>query len=416
MKKLFLLLFIVPLFIVGCDNNSSDYVTYEVNEPVFMPAAEFRNLIKVTTNVHELADYGKMCFYKGYLYISEPGKGVHIVDNTNPANPKITGYIEILGNYDLIVRNNVLYADALIDLVWFDVSNPSSPVLKGRLEGAFPQALPIICNEFGYDYGLVHSSVQTGIIVDWKLAQRKERIESYDHDLIAENVHFGNSSSGGSNGAVGSMSRFGLYQDYLYTVVNNQMSVFNLTSATPEKAIDDIPIGGDVETIFSYKDKMFMGTPTGMMIYSVEDPLNPTYCSFVWHITGCDPVVVEDDLAYVTIHSGNFCGANNNELFIVDVSDVYHPRQLVSYTMTNPKGLGIDNGVLFLCDEGLKVFKVEDPQTLMSSKLAHYEGMDGFDVIPFNNILMMIADNGLYQYDYSEIDNIKEISVLPIKK
>ena len=159
-----------------------------------------------------------------------------------------------------------------------------------------------------------------------------------------------------------------------------------------------------------------MGTPTGLVIYSVEDPLKPTYCSGIWHVYGCDPVVVEDDLAYVTIHSGNFCGQDNNELFIIDVSDVYHPRQLVSYTMKSPKGLGIDNETLFLCDEGLKVYKLGEPQTLMSNRLIHHQGMDGYDVIPYNNVLMMIADKGLYQYDYSNLNNIKELSFLPITK
>ena len=50
-----------------------------------------------------------------------------------------------------------------------------------------------------------------------------------------------------------------------------------------------------------------MGTPTGMLIYSLEDPLVPKYRSSVSHVFGCDPVVVEDDLAYVTVHSGNTC-------------------------------------------------------------------------------------------------------------
>ncbi|MDR3058499.1 MAG: hypothetical protein LBU84_10220, partial [Prevotella sp.] len=119
---------------------------------------------------------------------------------------------------------------------------------------------------------------------------------------------------------------------------------------------------------------------------------------------------------YVTVRSGNFCGQNSNELFIVDVSDVKHPKQIVSYSMTNPKGLGIDNGTLFLCDDGLKIFKSDDPQKLMSNQLQHHKGMDGFDVIPSNNVLMMIADDGLYQYDYSDLKNIKQLSKLSIGK
>ncbi len=84
--------------------------------------------------------------------------------------------------------------------------------------------------------------------------------------------------------------------------------------------------------------------------------------------------------------------------------------------MKNPKGLGIDNGKLFLCDDGLQIFKSTNPLTVLGNKLAHYKGMDGFDVIPYNGILMMIADDGLYQYDYYDIDKIQFLSKLPIGK
>ena len=30
------------------------------------------------------------------------------------------------------IKGNMLYADSFIDLVWFDISDPAAPVLKGR--------------------------------------------------------------------------------------------------------------------------------------------------------------------------------------------------------------------------------------------------------------------------------------------
>jgi hypothetical protein len=86
--------------------------------------------------------------------------------------------------------------------------------------------------------------------------------------------------------------------------------------------------------------------------------------------------------------------------------------------MYNPKGLGFDNGTLFVCDKGLRVFNAKDPLALMTeaNKLAHFQEMDGLDVIPYNNVLMMIADDGIYQYDYTDVKKIKLLSVLPIGK
>lgn len=421
MKKL-MSLFCVSLIclLCGCNDDMKvkETITYTVNKPVLMSADVFRSSVKVTTQPEEITQKGKICFYEGYLYISEPGKGIHIIDNRNPASPASVGFIELIGNADVAIRNNILYADSYIDLVGFDISNPALPVLKSRLENVFPQSYPPI--EEGYiDSELCNLAATNGnIVVGWTQEEETHTLEYYKNEQVYNDAMTNSSggSSGGSTGVNGSMSRFGLYKDYLYVVLNDYMSIFNLAGDKPEKAVENMYIGGSVETIFSYKDCMFMGTPTGMIIYSVANPLKPEYQSMMWHVYGCDPVVVENDIAYVTVHSGNNCGQNFNELIILNVKDVKNPQPIVSYTMTKPKGLGIDNGTLFLCDDGLKIYNAEDPQTLMANRLAHYSGMEGYDVIPHDNVLMMIADDGIYQYDYSNLKEIKQLSKLAVKK
>ena len=423
MKKAFLL-FVLAGLLTACEYTYKEKVSYQINEPVFMSEATFRSSVKVTNEQRDISNYGKICFYNGYLFISESEVGIHILDNRNPAQPHNIGFIKLLGNADIAIKDNKLYADSFIDLVWFNISDPANPQLEGRLEDAFPEALPVVGNGYGCDYNMIYDANgkrKGGIIVGWTLKQRVEDVETRSNWWWAERsgdgAFFANSANKGSSmssGVNGSMSRFTLYDKYLYAVINYQMWIFDLSETKP---VDKGSVYvGDVETIFSYKDKMFLGMPTGMSIYTVENPLKPERCSTIWHVLGCDPVVVDDDLAYVTVHSGNFCGQNNDELFIVDVKDVYHPVQLVSYRMINPKGLGIDNGLLFLCDDGLKVFKIVEPQLLMANQILHKKGMDGYDLIPYENVLMMIADNGLYQYDYSDLNNIKQLSVIPINK
>lgn len=418
MKKcIYLFITIVLSVLYSCNDKLVETVTYKVNEPVFMPAEAFRKSVNVSTEPEEITQWGKMCLYEGYLYVSEPGKGIHIIDNRNPASPLKIGFIELLGNADLAIRNNTLYADALIDLVWFDISNPAKPEFKNRLENVFQEVLPIMENQFGYDSEMCYNGKKEGkIVVGWNLKERTREITHRGGEMAMDGSYYAmnTNSNSVSNGINGSMSRFGLYQDYLYTVSENEMNIFDLKGNVPQKVSEYIPIGWDVETIFSYKDCMFLGTRRGMQIYSVADPLKPEFQSAISHVYGCDPVVVDNDIAYVTVHSNNFCGQNTNDLIIIDVSEIKNPKPIVSYAMTNPKGLGIDKNTLFLCDNGLKIYKLGDPQKLMSNNLAHYKGMDGFDVIPYNNTLMMIADNGLYQYDYSDINNIKQLSLLPI--
>lgn len=424
MKKLTFLLLITGLFVLpGCKDYVDEYVTYTVNEPVFMSASEFRSAVDVE-GPKPIEKQGKIVFYDEYLYISQPEKGIHIIDNRNPSDPRNIAFIELLGNADMHVRDNMLYADSYVDLVWFDINDPAKPVLKGRKEEVFPEALPLTENGFGIDYDKF-ADRGNKVVVGWKTVEKKELVRNYKPRWwswggVTEDAmyNFSAKADGGSVGVVGSMSRFAIYQDNLYTVMNNMLGIFDLSGETPVKTGEDIYVGFSVETIFSYKNCMFMGTPTGMIIYSLEDPLKPERQSMITHVFGCDPVVVENDIAYVTVRSGTFCGQDANELIVVDVSDVKKPQHIVTYNMKNPKGLGIDNGTLFVCDDGLRVFNAENPSAIMykDNILAHFKDIDGFDVIPFNNVLMMIAEDGIYQYDYTDVKNIRRLSRLPIGK
>lgn len=433
MKKLNYLFLILAAFLLNaCSETGEETITYKINEPVFMSLDLFRQSVRVSPEPREIRKQGKLAFYQGFMYISEPEKGIHIIDNRNPAKPMSVGFIELLGNVDMAIKNNILYADSYIDMVWFDISNPANPKLLGRQENVFPTALPVTDNNYIYDYEQANDRSK-GVVIGWVV---RERTEKYINNRGLSNwwgdgfigferfdgagFNSASPSGGGGIGKTGSMSRFAIYKDFLYTVINDQLGIFNIESAAPKQVGENIYVGWSVETIFSYKHYMYMGTPFGMLIYSVADPIKPEKLASVQHVYGCDPVVVEDDIAYVTIHSGNLCGQDANQLIIYDVEspETQKPKHIVTYEMTKPKGLGIDNGTLFICDEGLKVFNAKDPMTIMAdeNRLAHYKGMDGYDLIPFKNVLMMIASDGIYQYDYSDVKNIKPLSKLPIGK
>ena len=169
-----------------------------------------------------------------------------------------------------------------------------------------------------------------------------------------------------------------------------------------------------IETIFPYEESLFIGSQTGMFIYDVSTPSSPSYLSEFVHVRSCDPVVVEGDYAYVTMRSGGNCRGWTNELNVVDISNLSNPSLVSTRNMTNPSGLGVDNGQLFLCDgdAGLKIFDSSNPwnMQLVDTK----PEINAFDVIPYNNVLMMIGSDGLYQYSYSNINKLELLSIIPI--
>lgn len=148
-----------------------------------------------------------------------------------------------------------------------------------------------------------------------------------------------------------------------------------------------------------------------MYIYSLEDPSVPVFMSQIQHVMGCDPVVVANDIAYVTIRGGNMCGQNENQLEVLGVSDKANPQLLKIYEMQSPYGLCFWNDKLFVCEgnAGLKVYDATNTPELVL--INHFEDLEAFDVIPLKNVLILIGGNVLRQYNY-ENNKINLISTL----
>jgi hypothetical protein len=153
-----------------------------------------------------------------------------------------------------------------------------------------------------------------------------------------------------------------------------------------------------------------------MVIYDISNPLVPTSRVFFNHARSCDPVIVDDTLAYVTLRSGTTCGGTINCLDVVNVKNLSQPKLLISYPLVNPHGLGKDGDILFVCDgtAGLKIYDAADPKQISSHLIYTYPNINAYDVIPLGSVLVMIGDDGLYQYNYSNILNITLLSKISV--
>jgi hypothetical protein len=147
-------------------------------------------------------------------------------------------------------------------------------------------------------------------------------------------------------------------------------------------------------------------------MYNISDPLNILYLSHYEHITSCDPVVANDTLAFVTLNSQSTCRwqTGANELDILDITNIVNPVLLKSVPMQNPKGLGVDGQYLFVCngDQGVKIFDISNIYPL--EQVSGIAGIDAYDIILNNNTLILVGKDGLFQYDYSDINHIELLS------
>ena len=166
---------------------------------------------------------------------------------------------------------------------------------------------------------------------------------------------------------------------------------------------------------------LFIGSRSGMYVYDITAARFPQFISQVSHIRSCDPVVAQGNYAYVTLNT-NFssCGSvTNNVLDIYDITNLSNPVLKKTVQLNGPTGLGVDGDKLFVCDRGLKVYNISDPLNLRQiDDLADIDEVDvraTYDVIPLDGLLILIAQEGLFQFDYTG-NRLKFMSKIEIKQ
>lgn len=197
------------------------------------------------------------------------------------------------------------------------------------------------------------------------------------------------------DGQGGSLAIFALKGNYLYAVDNSKLNVFSLLNASTPVSVNEIEVGFDIETLFSFDQYLFIGSRNGMFIYSLENPENPVQLSSVQHFTACDPVIANATHSFVTLHSGTFCGNALNVLQVYDTTNLSNPVLVHSRNLTSPKGIALYNNYLFVCDDVIKVFNIQNPnEPILVTTINKY----CFDLIIRDDSLFAIGDSGLYRY------------------
>jgi hypothetical protein len=400
---------------ISCED--STYKEYTGNAPIYMTYDDLRKSVATEQNV-DLVNPGKIYFKDNYIFIVEELKGIHVYDNSNPASPVKKTFIKLPGVIDISISGSTMYADSFVDLVVLDVQNIDNIHEVARVKDILPYTVPPVENK----YPMANIDQEKGVVTGWNVKTIREKVNMintypiyWDKDVFYETMNATGASSGISGSGVGvggSMARFGIKGNVLYVVDKNTLKVFDISVKTDPVEANDVYPGWNIETMFLTEKTMFLGTTTGMVIYDLSVPLSPQYLTFFTHARSCDPVIVDDTLAYVTLRTGTTCGGTQNTLNVVNVKDIKSPSLVATYSMNNPNGLGKKGDILFVCDgsAGLKIYDASNPKTISSHLIYTYSNINAYDVIPVGNVLILIGDSGLFQYDYSNIKNISLLS------
>jgi len=392
-------------------------------EPVYRTKDEVRGNIK-NNSPREIQRPGKIYIRGNYIFLNEIDRGIHIIDNSNKSAPRNIAFIDIPGNLDIAVKGNILYADLYTDMVAIDITNPLQTIVKKFTENIFPERY----------YGNGFSQNPSMIIQDWV---RRDTIVQTDcggngglfsglfgglkeADVFMSNplAQSGNSTAAGGGspfGVGGSMARFTIVNNYLYAVSESALNVVSIVNGADPTFSNKVQIGWGIETIYPFNNRLFIGSNTGMFVYDISTPTNPVKLSNFTHATSCDPVIADNNHAFVTLRSGNACRGFTDQLDVLDITNLSSPTLVKTYLMKNPHGLSKDGNTLIICDgaDGLKFYNASDVRNLSLQK--HITGLNTYDVITFNGWALVVAKDGLYQYDYSSLNNINLISKMSVK-
>jgi len=384
---------IITLLFSSCTKDSCERtITYTKYTPVYLTNDDMR-FDAVVEASKTLENPGKIYFYNNYIFINELREGIHVIDNTDPRNPINTAFIAIPGNVDVAVKDDIMYADNYMDLLAIDITNPTAPMQLSRQQDVFPLlGQDDNGNSLAYyreeEITEVRGCDERGWWNTGGLGfQDDEIFISSDFNTSGVNTTQATSLPAGIGG---SMARFTVVNDHLYTIDAQNMHTFDISNGANPNRVSEQSVGWEIETIFPANDNLFIGSANGMFIYSLSNPSTPAFVSQFSHAGACDPVFVDGDVAYVTLRSGNACQGFNNQLDVIDVTNIAAPSLMTTYQMQNPHGLSIADNTMFLCegDFGLKVLDIEDPLDI--DEIKYDETFKTYDVIALPNDILLV--------------------------
>jgi hypothetical protein len=401
--------FVLLLSSCHSDDTPTDTAVFAV--PTVKSLSSIRNSVSVT-GAMETDSEGKIYVSQKYLFYIAKEQGVHVIDNHNAASPQNIAFINIAGVHDIAVKGDFLYADNFVDLLVFNISDPSNIQLVRTVENSinFYPVFPDTA-EF-YDYEIYP---ETGEIITGFTLQTRARPEGPELLMVSDATATFEASNGGV-GTGGSYAKFQINNNALYTVDSYQLNVFNI--AEPINAVFDKAVytsqwfgGGVLETLFKQGNYLFAGATNGMHIIDASDEFNPFFVSGFSHATACDPVVVAGNTAYITVRGGTTCGAIEDQVNVIDIADIANPSLVSTYLLSQPYGLGIRENVLYVCcgNEGLKVFDASNGSSL---QLKNSYALNVKDVIPLDDKLITVGDNKITQYTYGPDFTLAQLSVV----
>ncbi len=311
--------------------------------------------------------------YDSLLLISDRSTGVHVYSVADSKAPRRKLTIPIQGNSGVAIKDSIIYA------------NSYGSVLAIRL----------------YDDTLY----EVTSVIGGTDRYQHQHYHSMGHDTrggfgCASTPVAMESSAGGGTG--GSYAVFAVIDSFLYYIEHDYLFTMDITDPAKPREISQTHVDWSIETLFPTRSHLYVGGTTGMYVLDRSDPGNPVKVGTFSHIRSCDPVVVQDTIAYVTLRGGGNCGGSSNLLFSLSIADPANPRQLDQVPLSSPFGLSIRDSLLYVGQDlnGYSLWDVSDPYAL--TRVIQWDTPRAIDFIWHGSTLYVMEIDGVKIFDVTD--------------
>lgn len=135
--------------------------------PIYVSPTNFDLIYSSSPQPSE--DQGSFVEEGNYIYVNERFKGIHVFDNSDPANPEKKFFWNIPGNSEFTIDGNYLYADNSRHLLTIDISNPAEIKFISYIEDVYTVNMENDNYPENYTGRFQCADFSKGIVVDWEL-------------------------------------------------------------------------------------------------------------------------------------------------------------------------------------------------------------------------------------------------------
>lgn len=323
-----------------------------------------------------LSEAQSMYLHDSTLYVSDLYDGIHVY--AAPPGNALTyrTTIPLSGNAGVAVRDDIIYANSWESILALRLYADNTCDTAALIRQG-PSYIPMYDDiEYSRGWGC-HSVV-------------------YDEATP---------TSGGS-GQGSSYAVFGVIDTFLYYVDGYSIITMSVAQADSPVVLSTTTISWDLETLFPTENFLFVGASTGMYVLDrVSDPTNPRYIGMFSHAQGCDPVVVHDTVAFVTLRGGNTCGAVNDAFLSVSVGDATAPYLLDEVNPRTPYGLAVQDTLVYVAKgyNGFALYSAAQPSALQI--VATWPSDIAKDFIWYGDMLYVMTFGAVKVYDVRDPRN-----------